>query len=838
MRKFLIILFYFLGMNWFASAQKNTINLNNNWYFRQAEEEIAYPAQIPGTVHTDLLRQQLIPDPFFGENEQKVQWVEQKSWIYETLFDVPASELAKSSMELVFEGLDTYAQVYLNGKKILQADNMFRTWNIPVKGLLKQKNNRLEIIFEPVNPRIKAAAAKLAYSLPGGANVFIRKAQYQFGWDWGPRLVTYGIWKPVKLICWNVNRIEQVQVIQQSLSDEWAELDVHCRLSNPVKKPLKIQALLTEPNSNLAAESTIHPGDTAIVLKLKVKSPIKWWTNGLGEAHLYQLDVKLLENQKLLDSYNGNIGLRTLEIVQQKDSLGIGFYVKLNGVPVFMKGANVIPTDSFVPRSNAEVYKKLVQEAKDSHMNMLRVWGGGVYGNDDFYELCDKNGILVWQDFMFAGSPYPADPAFLKNVANEIEDQVIRLRNHPSLALWCGNNEISEGWYNWGWQRQFNYSPSDSIQIKQNYDYTFEQFIPSILQKLDPGRFYHPSSPANGWGRAKSYREADVHYWGVWWGMEPFENYEKKIGRFVSEYGFQGMPSYSSLNKHLNEEDRYLISPALKNHQKHARGFETISTYMERDYPVPTSLEDYAYLSQLLQAKGLGTAIESHRRAMPYCMGTLYWQLNDCWPVTSWSTIDYYGMPKDAHYQLKSLFKDVMISVSGDGADKQIHLVSDRLKAVNAVLKIQLLSFDGRVLFQQNMPVELAANSAKVYAQVNTSDIIDFDPTRSVLYCQLMNGSETLAAHRYYFEKDKNLELPLPKFSLKQLTKDSFLLKTDQLAKGICLSWDDRVADQNYFDLMPGEGKIVRFEPLQNGVSPAGLPQIKTLNEVLNRLRN
>ncbi len=838
MKKSLLLLFSFLAISLVSFAQKTIISLNNNWYFRQADQEKAYPAQVPGTVHTDLLRQELIPDPFFGENEQKVQWVEQKSWIYENLFDVPASELAKSRMQLVFEGLDTYVQVYLNGKKILKADNMFRTWEIPAKGLLKLKNNHLKIIFEPVNPKTKALASKLPYSLPGGENVFIRKAQYQFGWDWGPRLVTYGIWKPVKLICWNVNRLEQVQVVQKSLNDEWAELDIHCRLSDPSKKSFQIQAKLTDPSTDLTAEGIIHPGDTAIVLKLKIKLPVKWWTNGLGEAHLYQLNVKLLEDKQRLDTYNSNIGLRTLEIVQQADSVGRGFYVKLNGVRVFMKGANIIPTDNFVPRSNAEIYKKLVQEAKNSHMNMLRVWGGGVYGSDDFYELCDKNGILVWQDLMFAGSPYPADPIFLKNVAAEIEDQVIRLRNHPSLALWCGNNEISEGWYNWGWQKQFNYSQSDSTQIKHDYDYTFEKFIPSILKKMDPGRFYHPSSPANGWGRAKSYREADVHYWGVWWGMEPFENYEKKVGRFVSEYGFQAVPAYSSLSKYLDEKDRYLISPALKNHQKHARGFETISTYMERDYPIPNSLEDYAYLSQLLQARGLSTAIEAHRRAMPYCMGSLYWQLNDCWPVTSWSNIDYYGMPKAAHYQLKSLFKDVLISVSGDGANKQIHLVSDRLTAVNASLKIQLISFDGRVLYQQDMPLELAANSAKVYAEIQTNHVADFDPTRTVLYCQLMSGKEKLAEHRYYFVKDKALELPLANITLKQLTKDSFLLRTDQLAKGVCLSWDDRVADQNYFDLMPGEGKIVRFEPVQNGPSPAGLPQIKTLNELMSKLRN
>ncbi|MEY3678986.1 MAG: hypothetical protein RI924_1127 [Bacteroidota bacterium] len=838
MKKSIALLLIFYAFSLFALAQKTTISLIRNWNFRQADQDKAYPATVPGTVHTDLLQQELIPDPFFGENEQKVQWVEQKSWIYETRFDVPVNELAKSKQELVFEGLDTYARVYLNGKEILSADNMFRTWTLPVKGLLKAKGNQLKIVFEPVNPRTISLATQLPYTLPGGENVFIRKAQYQFGWDWGPRLVTCGIWKPIQLVCWNDNRIKEVQVLQRSLNEELAVIDLMCSLNEPAKKTLVLQTSFSDAKTKTKAQAKIAQGEQTGIIHLEVSSPQFWWSNGLGKAHLYQLDLKLKDQDKTLDSYQSEIGLRTIEIVQNKDSLGSGFQVQLNGVPVFMKGANIIPTDSFMPRTSLSVYEQLVEEAKESNMNMLRVWGGGVYGDDAFYRLCDRNGILVWQDFMFAGSPYPADEAFLNNVATEIKEQVIRLRNHPSLALWCGNNEISEGWFNWGWQKQYQYSPADSANIKAAYDRTFEQFIPSILNELDPGRFYHPSSPANGWGRMKSYQEADVHYWGVWWGMEPFENYEKKVGRFVSEYGFQGMPAYSSLSKYLEEKDRYLISPALKNHQKHGRGFETISSYMERDYPMPTSLEDYAYLSQLLQTRGMKTAIEAHRRAMPYCMGSLYWQLNDCWPVTSWSTLDYYGMPKAAHYQLKSLFKNLMISVSGEANQKQIHVVSDRLTELTGSLDWQVLSFEGKVLYQQILPIQIEANSAKVYAEIDTKNIPDFDPSRSVLLCQLVNEEGTLAEQVYYFARDKDLNLSKAQISLKKLSKDSFLLTAERLARGVYVSWEDRVAEQNYFDLMPGETKIIRFKRATDQVYPKGMPVVITLNEVLGRLKN
>jgi len=837
MKRSLLILFLF-GLSIRLMAQTSILNLDKGWQFNQQGQDKTYPAKVPGTVHTDLLQNQLIPDPFYGENEQKVRWVEDQTWVYETSFDLSSAVLTNEHQELVFEGLDTYAKVYLNEQVILEADNMFRTWKIPVKHLLKAKNNQLRIVFEPVVAKARALAAQLPYTLPGEEKVFVRKAQYQFGWDWGPRLVTCGIWKPIKLICWNENKLEEVQVRQKSLKTDLAELEINYKLAQAPTKTLNISGSFTDQDTRIKIQGHIKAGKRSGSIQLFIKNPKKWWSNGLGEAHLYQLKLNLNDANQELDSYQTSIGLRTIELVQQKDSMGSSFYFKLNGQPIFIKGANSIPTDSFTPRTSYADYENLVLEAKNQHMNMLRVWGGGIYADDAFYELCDKNGLLVWQDLMFAGSPYPADANFLKNIGEEIKDQAIRLRNHPSLALWCGNNEISEGWFNWGWQKQYNYSKTDSAKIKHDYDASFEQYIPSVLKEVDPDRFYHPSSPANGWGREKSYREADVHYWGVWWGMEPFEDYEKKVGRFVSEYGFQGMPEVNSLKKHLAQADLALFSNGLKNHQKHAKGFETISTYMERKFPMPKSLDDYAYLSQLVQAKGMKTAIEAHRRAKPYCMGTLYWQLNDCWPVTSWSTIDYYGMPKAAHYALSSLYQDLLISVVPHEESYQIHIVSDLQKAFKGQLKIQLLDVNGQIHFQQTLPVEVDKNSAQIYATLRKQDLGNFDPKRSVLYFELINNQEVLAKQHFYFVKDKELELPAVQISINKLSDESFLIKTDQLTKGVFLAQEGWIADQNYFDLLSGEEKLIRFKPAKNSDKSNTMPSVITLNQVLEKLKD
>lgn len=789
------------------------------WHFRKRGDAKWLKASVPGTVHTDLLQHKSIENPFFGTNEKQLQWIENETWEYETNFTVLAEELKNETIVLQFDGLDTYAEVFLNGKSILKADNMFRTWKIDVKKLLKKGNNTLYIVFEPAVKKGKEEAKKLAYTLPGDEKIFTRKAQYQYGWDWGPRFVTAGIWKQVQLHFQNAAIIQQVKFEQKTLTDNKAELvfitTVDCQKSG--KYILKI--------NNKTKNVFLKKGVNQLSVPYEIQNPKRWWTNGLGEAHLYPFQITVEKNNAIIDSKKLNIGLRTLELVQEKDQSGKSFYFRLNGVPVFMKGANVIPPDSFLPRATDSVYKNIVQNAVEANMNMLRVWGGGVYGDDVFYEECDKNGILVWQDFMFACAMYPGDEAFLQNVKQEVIDNVNRLQNHPSLALWCGNNESDEGWHNWGWQKQYKYSAADSTKIWNDYKKLFHEVIPKTLDSLLPKEknIYWPSSPSIGWGRKESLLQGDSHYWGVWWGMEPFEVYKKKVGRFMSEYGFQGMPNRETFEAFADQNDLDLNSEAVKSHQKHPTGYQTIQTYMERDYKIPAAFDDYVYVSQLLQAEGMKTAIEAHRRAKPYCMGTLYWQLNDCWPVTSWSSVDYFGNRKALHYQVKRSFDAVLVSVTEEEEKYKIYVVSDALTSKKGRLNLQLMTFGGDILWENTRSVEVEANSSEVYFSIAKKDFENFNLKQMVLYVQLLLPDFVEKRALHYFAKPKELQLKVPKIIVSQIDDTTVEVTANVLAKNVFLKADKVKFSDNYFDLLPGEKKEIRFEGTIRGVEVKSL---------------
>ncbi len=790
-------------------AQNSDRNLGKeHWNFRKKGDSKWLSASVPGTVHTDLFNNKVIPNPFYGTNEKQLQWIENEAWEYETSFAVSPSELKHKTIELQFDGLDTYAEVFLNGKSILNADNMFRTWKVEVKKQLKVGENKLTVVFQSAVEKGKEAAKKLNYTLPGDEKIFTRKAQYHYGWDWGPRFVTAGIWKKVQLNFWNSATIENVKYEQKILSDEIAKLgftaEVHCQQSG--KYQLKI--------NDKSETYSLKKGKNQLKIDYEIKNPKRWWSNGLGEAYLYPFVISLSEKNTMLSKKEMNIGLRTLELVQEKDKVGKNFYFKLNGVPVFMKGANYIPPDSFLPRAKDSVYKSIVKNAVEANMNMLRVWGGGVYADDAFYDECDKNGILVWQDFMFACAMYPGDAAFLKNVKQEVIDNVNRLQNHPSLALWCGNNENDEGWHNWGWQKQYNYSAADSTKIWNDYKKLFHELIPKTLDSLlsKEKNLYWPSSPSIGWGRKESLLQGDSHYWGVWWGMEPFEMYTKKVGRFISEYGFQGMPNLETFNAFANENELNLTSESVKSHQKHPTGYQTIQTYMERDYKIPTNFEDYVYISQLLQAEGMKTAVEAHRRAKPYCMGTLYWQLNDCWPVTSWSSVDYFGTWKAFHYQAKRSFENVLVSVAEEENQYKVYVVSDEVSSKKGRLVLQLLDFEGTMLWQSASENQVAENTGKVYYSMDKKMFEKFNSKQMVLSAKLVFSDSDVKSTLFYFEKPKNLELKQPKITFKYLDENTLEVSTDILAKNVFLSSERTHFSDNYFDLLPGEKKKIHFE--------------------------
>lgn len=567
----LIVLFCFC-ISTFNFAQTSKISLNKGWQFAKSRTADWHAATVPGTIHTDLLHNKLIPDLYYRDNEKKLQWIGESDWTYKSSFNTDPQTLNQQHIDLVFDGLDTYAKVYLNGRLILSADNMFRQWRVDVKKLIKQKNE-LVIQFESAKKKVDSlAAAKLPLIVPDNPRTYARKAQYHFGWDWGPIYITAGIWKSLRLEAYNQQAVEP-----------------------------------------------------------KYVAP------------------------------------RKVELVQESDKDGKTFYFKIDGKPVYMKGANYIPSDMFTPRLTKADYRKILSAAKDANMNMLRVWGGGIYEDDAFYDLCDEMGIMIWQDFMFAGAMIPPDDAhFIENVKEEVKYQIKRLRHHPSIVIWCGNNEIDEGWHNWGWQAQFNMHGADSAKIWNAYTQLFRDSIAKWVNEFDGSRPYVSTSPLNGWGRAKSFTEGDSHYWGVWWGLEDIEMFEKKTGRFVSEYGMQAMPNYTTIESFTLPEDRFQNTDVINAHQKAGNGFGKILSYLHRYFldsneVKKRSLKDYSYLTQCLQYYAFKNSIAIHRSKAPYNMGTLLWQLNDCWPVVSWSITDYSRQPKAAWYAVKEAYRDDVI---------------------------------------------------------------------------------------------------------------------------------------------------------------------------------
>lgn len=807
------ILFAFFFIQNLVSAQFSERNLSSEkWQFKNAKETSWLPAAVPGTVHLDLMNHKVILDPFKDENEKKVQWVENEDWDYQTSFTVSSKELKSQNIDLVFDGLDTFSEIYLNGKLLKKTDNMFRQWEIPVKQHLKIGENILQVKFTSAVNAGKELAKKVPFTMPESPRSFVRKAQYQFGWDWGPRLVTAGIWKDVKLKFWNIAKFENIKIEQQHLTNQRADLTVHAEII--ADNAGKYSVLINNKINNIQ----LKKGKNIIQLPFSIRNPKLWQPNGWGSPNLYDIQIILRKDLKKLSDKKLKIGLKTVELVREKDAKGKSFYFKVNGNPLYIKGTNWIPGDSFSPRVTKEKYQKLIKDCKEANMNMIRVWGGGIYEDEEFYKACDENGILVWQDFMFAGSFYPADEAFVDNVKKEVEYQVNRLQNHASIALWCGNNEIDEAIVNWGYQKQLNYSKKDSLQVWRDYKKIFHEIIPNTINEtaVKDKITYWPSSPSIGWGHKESLTEGDSHYWGVWWGGQPFEVYKEKVGRFMSEYGFQGMPTLETTKSMFSGKvDLNLQNGIIKAHEKHPRGWQIIDEYMKRDYTIPTDFVKYNYISQLLQARGMQIAIEAHRRAKPYNMGTLYWQLNDCWPVVSWSSIDYLGNWKALHYQVKRSFDDVMISVNETPDDYEIHFINDGPQRLTGYGSFDLVDFDGRSVHNSYGVVTMEPNSNKVVFKLDKNIFSSSDLARHVLLLRFKGKNDKNYENIHYFVKPKDLKLSKPELKIRKISPTEIEVSTNVLAKDVYLFGDTHFSD-NFFDLLPGTlKKITLSKPLE-----------------------
>ncbi len=710
-------------------------SLSSNWIFRDKNEAEYYPANVPGTVHTDLQGNGVIPNPFYGCNEQKLQWIGERSWIYKTQFYVDSAMLSKKNIRLVFEGLDTYASVLLNGKKVLHANNMHRQWEVNCTNKLLVGNNTLEVEFAPAVEQIKRDSSALGYPLPGGQWAFSRKAAYHFGWDWGPRFVAAGIYKPVYLEVWDSHRPKDFYINTKKIENNTAALELNGEVESNETENLIIKITDSNTGKQLHREQvSLLSGINNINTNFSIKNPKLWWTNGLGEPHIYDLQVELITESGYSQTQTIPIGLRTLRTIFKDDEHGKALYFELNGTPVYMKGANYIPQHSFVPEVTEADYQRVIQTAKESNMNMLRVWGGGVYENEIFYELCNRNGILVWQDFMFACSMYPTDSLFAENVKQEAIYQVKRLRKHSNIALWCGNNEVDEAWHNWGWQKSHKLSKADSTTIWDGYRNIFRAILPKVVEEFDPQRFYLSTSPLYGWGREKSMTHGSAHYWGVWWGVQPIEMYLQKVPRFMSEFGLQAMPTLATIRQFQDESEEYLFSPSLKCHQKHPTGYQTIDAYLENEGLYAETVEQFIYLSQLVQAKGIGLAIEAQRRAKPYCMGSLYWQLNDCWPVTSWSSTDYFGNWKALQYKVRELYDDILVSVIENKGILEVFVVSDRLTGTQGNITINAIDTLRKRKNIFNKSIGIEANSSLQIISENADEFFKgLDTSRTLI---------------------------------------------------------------------------------------------------------
>ena len=741
-----IILFLFLitATSLFAQTAE-TLDLNGGWLFRKKGDDKWMPATVPGTVHTDLLANKVIEDPFFRDNEKNLQWIENENWEYISEIELNEKTLIRRNLEIIFDGLDTYADVYFNDSLIIRADNMFRKWTASIKTIAKQGSNKLYILFKsPV--KTADSIRKNQLPLPGGDRAFTRKAAYHYGWDWAPRFVTSGIWRNVKITGWDFFMIDGISIEQRKITNETALLTAVLDVKSDEKADFLTHVTDKGTGGRLIYYTTqIQPGDNTVKIDFEIKNPKLWWSNGLGKQNMYDFFIESTDNRERWHSVEISTGLRNIELIQEKDSIGESFYFKLNGVPVFCKGANFIPADCFLPRVTKDKYTELIKAAKESNMNMLRVWGGGVYEDDEFYNQCDKNGILVWQDFMFACAMNPGDDVFMENVKREAIDNIKRLNNHPSIALWCGNNEVDEGWKNWGWQKQLKYSADDSAKVWNWYAKLFHDILPSVVSDIASVKNYISSSPKNGWGRPESVTSGDSHYWGVWWGMEPFETYEKKVPRFMSEYGFQGFPDYATIEKFTLPEDRYLFSDVLKSHQKHPVGFETIQKYMDMYFQNYADREkdllQFAKESQYLQMYGIGKGIEAHRRAKPQCMGTLYWQFNDCWPCVSWSGIDYYGKWKKLQYRVKDLYNDILVSAVEEEGILKVYINSDKPEDIKA--KLVMLLVDDEIRdnpWEEEIEITIPANSSIIYYQIPVRILLKgHDKSKVEFHCDVQN---------------------------------------------------------------------------------------------------
>ncbi|MGB8646354.1 MAG: glycoside hydrolase family 2 protein [Anaerolineae bacterium] len=783
--------------------------LSGEWQFRQMGTDEWRLAQAPGGVHTDLMAAGRIPDPFVADNEKRVQWVPEQNWEYRRSVTVTPELLAQDRVFLVCDGLDTLAEVRLNGRLLARTANMFHPHAWEIKSLLHEGENEFSVLFHSAVQYI-AEKDKLRHlpdvgsPIPGGA--YLRKAPSHFGWDWGPHLPAVGIWRDLRLETYNTARFADVYLRQRHHD---GQVTLTAAVTAEVWEQTVLQTTLkvTAPDGSVQTAEAALAGEQS-TLSLTIEHPQLWYPNGYGQQPLYDVEMTLTHQDTVLDQRTFKVGLRTIQLHQQPDDWGQSFTFVVNGIPIFAKGANWIPADSFPARISRTQLEHLIGSAAQAHHNMLRVWGGGYYEDEYFYDLCDRHGILVWQDFMFACAVYPLDNfAFLDLLAVEVRATVRRMHHRACLALWCGNNEMEQGWAEWGWSRP------DTQDLKAAYERFFYHTLPEWIFAADPDHAYWPSSPSSNipFDNPQSNLRGDIHQWRVWHGMKPFSDYRETPARFVSEFGFQSLPTLATIAAFAEPTQWNLTSYLMEYHQRHPSGNSNMVTFLTNHFRLPRDFPSLVYLTQLVQAEGMRIGVE-HWRRHPACSGTLYWQLNDCWPVASWSSIDYFGRWKALHYASRRFYAPILLSIEDAGEQMGLFVTNDTPAPWSGEVRWSLETLAGACLKSIVEPVQAAPQSTTVVKHLDFSTRVSDENRRQViLVAELWEHGERLQMTIATFVPNKHLEITEPQIMIgidgHQVTHDERTLVVELssacLVRFVELSLQDAdvVWSDNYFDL-------------------------------------
>lgn len=785
------------------------IKLNNNWYFslsknynpnkvsidKGLKSHKEFPATVPGTIHTDLLNHKIIDDPFYSDNELRLSWIPECDWLYQTKFDFKGS--LKNNVDLVFEGLDTISEIYLNEVKLGGTDNMFVKYRYNVKNILKVTGNELKVLLK--SPVKYAEDEEKKYGkLPVALNstrVYIRKAQYSFGWDWGPTFTTSSIWRNVYLEEWSDAKIENVTFNTISINKKTAEVEVDIGVKGANKDNLLMMILLSDGDNKFEQKIPITSSKSNRIV-FKIKEPKLWYPNGEGKQNLYSLSVKIVKNNIVLDEILKRVGIRTIELIlKEKDKATFKF--RVNSKDIYSKGANWIPTDSFLPRVNKNKYYELLSLAKQANMNIVRVWGGGVYEDDEFYNLCDELGLLVWQDFMFACGSYPEDDDFIANVNEEVTQNVLRIQHHACLAIWCGNNENEWIWHQ---EQKTSYKKMPGYNI-------YHRVIPEILKEIDPSHPYWPSSPFGNDDDPNSFESGNTHQWNIWSRWIDYMEVKNDKSLFVTEFGFQGPANKDTFEKCLPIKNRNISNQIFEHHNKQVEGPERIIKFLSAHLLIKTEWNDYLYLTQLNQAFALKTCLE-YWRTNGRTNGSIIWQINDCWPVSSWAIVDSDIKPKISYHFVKNSFAPQLIYFKNDGTNLTINLLNQTQLSLKGKLRCSILdSSSGKIVSEQNLKVN-SKNSA--ITEISSMLLKELPDNNSwILTAVLLDESNNTVCKNYYTLKPwKYITLEKPRLDIKVINKkDStyLLIKSKNAVFFIDLYYPNLTFSDRGFFLLPEE---------------------------------